>query len=225
MNFSVQDFTVLNFSVQDLSVLNFSVQDLSVLNFSVPDFTVQWENELFSPRLFSPELYSPRFFSPELCSPRLYSPIEKLLCSPRPYSPIGKWTFQSQTLQSNWKMNFSVPEFWVQHQNDKKNWVLLFLIEYNCIISIWTQGFCTCTSAVIYAWVLVQNPFPKLFPCQNYICIYNVIIQFSQQKKDKKRIIRLHVYYGKLECNLTFFIIWKAFFIMTTPLLPLLGNV
>ena len=105
-------------------------------------------------------------FSVHTFSPRLYSPVAKWTFQSKTLQSwtvqsktfqswtfqsktFQSWTFQSQTLQSNWKMNFSVPEFWVQHQNDKKNWAPLFLIEYNCIISTWGQGFCTDTSVVI----------------------------------------------------------------------------
>ena len=127
MNSSVQDFSVLNFSVQDLSVLNFSVQDPSVLNFSVQDFTVQWKNELFSPRLFSPELYSPRHFSPELYSPRPFSPglfsprlFSSEHFSPRPFSPFQstvprpKWALQSKTKMTTfWELFYFFDRIWL----------------------------------------------------------------------------------------------------------------
>ena len=75
---------------------------------SVPDSTVQWQNELFSPRLYSPELFSPRPFSLELFSPRPFSPE---LFSPRLYSPMEKWTFQSQTFQS-WTLQSKTFQSW-----------------------------------------------------------------------------------------------------------------
>ena len=75
---------------------------------SVPDSTVQWQNELFSQRLYSPELFSPRPFSLELFSPRPFSPE---LFSPRLYSPMEKWTFQSQTFQS-WTLQSKTFQSW-----------------------------------------------------------------------------------------------------------------
>ena len=116
---------------------------------SVPDSTVQWQNELFSPRLYSPELFSPRPFSLELFSPRPFSPE---LFSPRLYSPMEKWTFQSQTFQS-WTLQSKTFQSWTfqsqtfqsqtlqsQGQNElfspRPKWqlfecYLLFLIEYD----------------------------------------------------------------------------------------------
>ena len=75
---------------------------------SVPDSTVQWQNELFSPRLYSPELFSPRPFSLELFSPRPFSPE---IFSPRLYSPMEKWTFQSKTFQS-WTLQSQTFQSW-----------------------------------------------------------------------------------------------------------------
>ena len=75
---------------------------------SVPDSTVQWQNELFSPRLYSPELFSPRPFSPELFSPRLYSPMEK-------------WTFQSQTFQS-WTLQSKTFQSWTFQSQTFQSW-------------------------------------------------------------------------------------------------------
>ena len=79
--------------------------------------------------------------------------------------------------------------------NPKQRYFYYANIIMKCLISPWGQFWerlCTRTSAVMYAWVLLQNPFQKLVSMAKLHSLTAALIKFLCTFKTVRKLVKFH---------------------------------